>query len=112
MTGKNIPIRTCIVCRREFEKKELLRIVKTKDGNFRADKTGKADGRGAYICRSPECFNKLLKTKFLNKVFKTFEEITGKENCKVAAVTDENLAKAILQNLGEDFRVLNGGHKD
>ena len=71
MTGKNIPIRTCIVCRREFEKKELLRIVKTKDGNFRADKTGKADGRGAFICRSPECFNKLLKTKFLNKVFKT-----------------------------------------
>ena len=47
MTGKNIPIRTCIVCRREFEKKELLRIVKTKDGNFRADQTGKADGRGA-----------------------------------------------------------------
>ena len=71
MTGKNIPIRTCIVCRREFEKKELLRIVKTKDGNFRVDETGKADGRGSYICRSPECFKKLLKSKFLSKVFKT-----------------------------------------
>lgn len=42
----------------------------------------------------------------------TLEEITGKENCKVAAVTDENLAKAIMANLGEDFKVLNGGHKD
>lgn len=48
----------------------------------------------------------------IESVTKTLEEITGKENCKVAAVTDENLSKAILQNLGEDFRVLNGGHKD
>ena len=48
----------------------------------------------------------------IESVTKTLEEITGKENCKVAAVTDENLSKAVLQNLGEDFRVLNGGHKD
>ena len=74
MTGKNIPIRTCIVCRREFEKKELLRIVKTKDGNdgeFLVDKTGKSDGRGAYICRSPECAKKLFKAKLLDRIFKT-----------------------------------------
>ncbi len=42
----------------------------------------------------------------------TLEAIIGKENCKVAAVTDENLAKAIMDNLGDDFKVLNGGHKD
>lgn len=43
---------------------------------------------------------------------RTLESITGKENCKVAAITDENLATAIMNNLGEDFKVLNGGHKD
>lgn len=42
----------------------------------------------------------------------TIEEMTGKENCKVAAVLDEHLAQAIIDNLGDDFKVLNGGHKD
>ena len=42
----------------------------------------------------------------------TLEAITGKENCKVAAVTDEHLAQAITDNLGDDFKLLNGGHKD
>lgn len=71
MTGKYIPIRTCIACRNEFEKNELLRIVRTKDGEFLVDKTGKSDGRGAYICRSPECAKKLFKAKLLDKIFKT-----------------------------------------
>ena len=62
MTGKYIPIRTCIACRNEFEKNELLRIVRTK---------GKSDGRGAYICRSPECAKKLFKAKLLDRIFKT-----------------------------------------
>ena len=84
MTGKNIPIRTCIVCRREFEKKELLRIVKTKDGNFRADKTGKADGRGAYICGKQECLQKLRKARLLNKIFK----------CEVPDSVYEGIAEA------------------
>lgn len=70
MAGKNIPIRTCIACRSEFEKKELLRIVKNKDGGFSVDKSGKADGRGAYICHSAECAKKLFKAKLLDRVFK------------------------------------------
>lgn len=71
MTGKSIPIRTCIACRSEFEKKQLLRIVRTKDGTFFVDVGGKSDGRGAYICRSPECAKKLFKAKLLDRVFKT-----------------------------------------
>ena len=71
MTGKYIPIRTCIACRNEFKKNELLRIVRVNDGEFLVDKTGKSDGRGAYICSSPECAKKLFKAKLLDKVFKT-----------------------------------------
>ena len=71
MTGKSIPIRTCIACRGEFDKKELLRIIKAKDGDLFVDKSGKADGRGAYICHSPECAKKLFKAKLLDRIFKT-----------------------------------------
>lgn len=63
-------IRMCIVCRGQSDKKTLLRIVKNKDGEIFVDKTGKANGRGAYICKSRECFEKLCRQKSLNKAFK------------------------------------------
>lgn len=63
-------LRMCIVCREHSDKKELLRIVKNKDGQIFVDKTGKANGRGAYICKSKECLNKLKKSRGLNKAFK------------------------------------------
>lgn len=69
MLEKKQPVRTCIACRNEFAKKELLRIVKDKDGNFSVDVTGKANGRGAYICRSEDCAKKLKKAKLLDRVF-------------------------------------------
>jgi predicted RNA-binding protein YlxR (DUF448 family) len=69
MADKKQPIRTCIACRKEFDKKDLLRIVKSKDGVFSVDKTGKANGRGAYICSSADCIKKLNKAKLLNRVF-------------------------------------------
>lgn len=63
-------LRMCIVCREHSDKKELLRIVKNKDGQIFVDKTGKANGRGAYICKSKECINKLKKSRGLNRAFK------------------------------------------
>ena len=60
----------CIICREHSDKKELLRIVKNKDGEIFVDKTGKANGRGAYICKNPECFQKLRKTRGLNRAFR------------------------------------------
>lgn len=71
MVEKRQPVRTCIACRQEFAKKDLLRIVKDKDGNFSVDVSGKANGRGAYICKNPECAKRLKKAKFLDKVFAT-----------------------------------------
>ena len=52
-------------------KKELYRIVKNKNGDIFLDKTGKSDGRGAYICDKQECLQKLRKARLLNKIFKS-----------------------------------------
>lgn len=63
--------RMCVVCREMHDKKELLRIVKSKDGEISIDVTGKKNGRGAYICKNKICLEKMLKQKLLNKTFKT-----------------------------------------
>ena len=68
---KKIPQRTCIGCKEKKDKKELIRIVKDKDGNITLDRTGRANGRGAYICHNVDCFNKAKKSKKIEKVFET-----------------------------------------
>ena len=68
---KKIPERTCIGCNNTKPKKELIRIVKNKEGNIFVDKTGKANGRGAYICDNIECLEKAVKSKKLEKSFET-----------------------------------------
>ena len=66
---KNIPQRTCMGCNCQKDKKELIRIVKNKEGIISIDKTGKAQGRGAYICNNIECLEKAIKTKRLERAF-------------------------------------------
>jgi len=74
LVKKKKPERTCIACNEQKEKQELLRIVKSKDGIIEVDLTGKKSGRGAYICKSEDCLNKVIKSKRLEKVFE--KEIT------------------------------------
>ena len=62
-------MRTCISCKQCKPKKDLIRIVKNND-DFLLDKSGKLNGRGAYICNNQECIEKLIKNKLLNKTFK------------------------------------------
>ena len=62
--------RMCVVCRQMQDKRQLLRIVKTKEGELSIDNTGKKNGRGAYICKNEDCLKKLIKQKTLNKAFK------------------------------------------
>ena len=64
---KNIPQRTCSVCRTQKNKNELLRVVKSKDNIIKVDETGKQSGRGAYICYDMECLEKAQKSKKLEK---------------------------------------------
>ena len=68
MTTKKAPLRMCIACRQLFEKREMLRVVKSGDKIF-LDFTSKASGRGAYVCNNPDCIKKLKKQRLLNKVF-------------------------------------------
>ncbi len=70
MSIKKQPQRTCIVCRSESAKRELVRIVKSKDGIIEIDLTGKKSGRGAYVCRGGDCYKKLRAEKGLNRAFK------------------------------------------
>lgn len=66
---KSVPMRMCIACREMKPKKEMTRVVKTADGEISADPTGKAAGRGAYICGAEACLKKLSDKKLLHKAF-------------------------------------------
>ena len=68
---KKIPMRMCIACREMKPKMEMTRVVKNANGEIFADPTGKAAGRGAYICANPECLKNLDKKKLLHKTFAT-----------------------------------------
>ena len=64
---KKIPMRTCIITGEKLPKNELIRIVRTPEGNVIVDETGKANGRGAYLKKDIETFKKAEKTKILSK---------------------------------------------
>jgi predicted RNA-binding protein YlxR (DUF448 family) len=65
--NKKIPARRCVACNEQKEKNNLLRIVRTPEGNIEIDQTGKKNGRGAYICKNIDCLNKVIKSKRLEK---------------------------------------------
>lgn len=60
---KKIPMRTCVMCRQQKDKRELMRIVRTPEGKVAFDPTGKANGRGAYVCSSEECLGNIKNIK-------------------------------------------------
>ena len=68
--SKPINIRRCVVCRQSFHNSELLRIVKTASGEISFDENSKVDGRGAYVCKSPECIAAVTKRRNFDRVFK------------------------------------------
>ena len=67
MKVKKIPMRSCCVTREKLPKQELIRVVRTPEGNIVVDTTGKANGRGAYLKKDLTVFEKAEKTKALNK---------------------------------------------
>ena len=68
---KKIPQRQCVGCREMKEKKALLRIVRTQEGEILLDSTGKKSGRGAYVCPDPACLKKARKSRALERAFET-----------------------------------------
>ena len=68
---RKIPQRQCVGCRTMTDKRELVRIVKRPEGEIVLDTTGKKSGRGAYVCRNPECLRKARKSRALERAFET-----------------------------------------
>lgn len=68
---KKIPMRKCVGCNEMKEKKELIRVLKTPEDEIILDTTGRANGRGAYICNNPECLKKAIKNKGLERSLKS-----------------------------------------
>lgn len=66
---KKIPMRMCTGCGEMKPKKELVRVVKSPEGEISIDRTGRSPGRGAYVCPNPECLKKAKKSRRLEKVF-------------------------------------------
>jgi predicted RNA-binding protein YlxR (DUF448 family) len=66
---KKQPIRRCTGCGESKPKRELVRVVRSPEGEISIDKTGKKNGRGAYICPNPECLKKAKKAKRLDRSF-------------------------------------------
>ena len=67
MKPKKTPMRMCVGCREMKEKRELIRIVRTPDGDVAVDDTGKRSGRGAYVCRNAECLTRAIRQKQLER---------------------------------------------
>ncbi len=84
---KNQPQRTCMGCNAKKDKRDLIRIVKNKQNQISIDKTGKKEGRGAYLCPDIQCLEKVIKSKRLEKVF----------DMKISQEINENLRGVILE---------------
>jgi len=69
LAPKKIPMRMCVGCRQMCSKKDLIRIVRSADGQIHMDLTGKAAGRGAYLCKEAQCLEKAIKIKALERAF-------------------------------------------
>ena len=74
---KKVPMRMCVACREMQPKKDLLRIVRTPEGAIEIDRSGRMNGRGAYMCGRRECLEKAIKTRALERALdqKIDEEI-------------------------------------
>ena len=88
MKQKKIPMRMCLGCNEMKPKMELIRVVRSPEGEISLDFKGKAAGRGAYICRSAECLEKARKARRFEKSF----------SCKI----EESVYEGMLNELGSE----------
>ncbi|MEA2087993.1 MAG: YlxR family protein [Candidatus Caldatribacteriota bacterium] len=89
-------MRTCIGCQCKKPKKEMIRIIRTPEGNIEIDKTGKKSGRGAYLCGNVECLDIALRKNNLNRSLKQ----------DIPLETINELRKAFLKNIDKNIDVI------
>lgn len=88
---KKIPMRMCVACREMRAKKDLMRVVRTEDG-LKLDRTGKLNGRGAYLCCDEACLRKAIKTRALERALEApasealFAVLAGEVEARGSAV--------------------------
>ena len=87
---KKLPVRQCLGCREHLPKNQLVRIVRSPDGRVFADFSGKANGRGAYLCRNPECLKKAARSRALERAL----------DVKLPEGMLDELAEAFANNTG------------
>ena len=68
--NKKVPMRKCVGCQERKSKKEMIRVIRTTEGEFLLDATGRKNGRGAYLCPNSDCLAKAVKNKGLERSFK------------------------------------------
>ena len=85
---KKVPMRKCVGCQERKEKKELIRVLRTPEGAVVLDETGRANGRGAYLCRSAECLKKAIRNRGL------------------ARSLEQEIPEEILETLQEEMKTL------
>jgi uncharacterized protein len=89
---RHVPQRTCFVCREKRDKRQLTRLVRTPEGAILVDPTGKQNGRGAYLCNQPACWDKVLANgRLLNQALKT--TISADDLAAIATHRPEALSK-------------------
>lgn len=88
---KKIPLRMCIGCREHKPKKELIRVVKSPEGEVSVDTTGKKPGRGAYVCRDEQCLRKAQKSRQLERALE----------CSMSQELYDRLAEEIAESEDE-----------
>ena len=95
MKQKKIPMRMCVGCREMKPKKELIRVVRPPEGSVMLDRTGKAAGRGAYVCPSSACLEKARKAKTLERTLEA----------QIEPAVYEQLAKELDARANETARL-------
>ena len=83
MKPRKVPMRMCVGCREMKDKRELIRIVRSPEGEVSMDPTGKRSGRGAYICRNAECLKRAIRQKQLERQLEV--SLTGEVSAALAA---------------------------
>lgn len=89
MRSRKPPMRLCLGCGQQRQKRELMRVVRTPDGGVQVDQTGKLSGRGAYICPDPECLRLAVKNQRLSRALEIElpSEIVAALSARLQAVT-------------------------
>jgi predicted RNA-binding protein YlxR (DUF448 family) len=85
--SRHVPQRTCVACREKGDKRGLIRIVRSPDHRVSVDSTGKANGRGAYLCHKPSCWERALSTPILARALNTDINADAREKLEKVAAT-------------------------